>query len=129
MSFPFCLILFFFHSIKETQSLASCQPSIKDHWACCASKETAWKSEDNLQMKPFSFCYSIKYRQTNYTNNSTFKNIFFGAIMMLKLIQVILLEIKIIGNPGIFSDVSKTIPNWNICTSDPEIKTSGIAHH
>lgn len=29
---------------------------------------------------------------------------------MLKLIQVILLEIKIIGNPGFFSDVSKTIP-------------------
>lgn len=29
---------------------------------------------------------------------------------MLKLIQVILLEIKIIGNPGFFYEASKTIP-------------------
>lgn len=49
--------------------------------------------------------------------------------MLLKLIQVILLEIKIIGNLGFFSDASKTIPKWNIFTLDPEIKTSGIAHH
>lgn len=49
--------------------------------------------------------------------------------MMLKLIQVILLEIKIIGNPGFFYEASKTIPKWNIFTLDPEIKTSGIAYH
>lgn len=49
--------------------------------------------------------------------------------MMLKLIQVILLEIKIIVNPDFFCDASKTTPKWNIFTSDPEIKTSGIAHH
>lgn len=46
--------------------------------------------------------------------------------MMLKLIPVILLEIKIIGKPDFFYDASKTIPKWNIFTLDPEIKTSGL---
>lgn len=49
--------------------------------------------------------------------------------MMLKLIPVILLEIKIIGKSDFFYDASKTIPKWNIFTFDSEIKTSGIAHH
>lgn len=49
--------------------------------------------------------------------------------MMLKLIPVILLEIKIIGKSDFFYDASKTIPKWNISTLDPEIKTFGIAHH
>lgn len=49
--------------------------------------------------------------------------------MILKLIPVILLEIKIIGKSDFFYDASKTIPKWNIFTSDSEIKTSGIAHH
>lgn len=49
--------------------------------------------------------------------------------MMLKLIPVILLEIKIIGKSDFFYDASKTIPKWNIFTLDSEIKTSGMAHH
>lgn len=49
--------------------------------------------------------------------------------MTLKLIPVILLEIKIIAKPDFFYDASKTIPKWNIFSLDPEIKTSGIAHH
>lgn len=49
--------------------------------------------------------------------------------MLLKLIPVILLEIKITGKSDFFCDTSKTLPKLNIFTFDPEIKTSGIAHH